>query len=153
MQWDDGTAGGFTGTPDQGLAPLATTGGRYGSRRVNVRAQQREPDSLLRWFQQLIATLRECPEVGTGNGTVLDLPLPRSVLAHRFDAPEGSMLFLHNLADQAVTVDIGRLGATSDRPFEMFADGPYDPPTARLSGLELRGWGYRWLRLRRSNGT
>jgi maltose alpha-D-glucosyltransferase/alpha-amylase len=153
MQWDDGTAGGFTVTPDQGLAPLATTAGRYGSRRVNVRAQQREPDSLLRWFQQLIATLRECPEVGTGNSTVLDLPLPRSVLAHRFDSPEGSMLFLHNLADEAVTVDIGRLDATRGQPFEIFADGPYDPPTARLSGLELHGWGYRWLRLRRSNGT
>jgi hypothetical protein len=27
---------------------------------------------------------------------VLDAPLPRSVLAHRFDAPEGAMLLLHN---------------------------------------------------------
>jgi maltose alpha-D-glucosyltransferase/alpha-amylase len=150
MQWDDGPAGGFTPAADQGLGPLATTTGRYGSRRVNVRAEQQDPDSLLRWFQRLIATLRECPEIGTGDCTVLDLPLPRSVLAHRFDAPEGSMLILHNLADEAVTIDVGKL-VTTGRPFDVFGDGPYDRPTASLSGLALRGWGYRWLRLRRSN--
>jgi maltose alpha-D-glucosyltransferase / alpha-amylase len=151
MQWDDGPAGGFTPAADQGLGPLATTTGRYGSRRLNVRAEQQDPESLLRWFQQLITTLRECPEIGTGDCTVLDLPLPRSVLAHRFDAPEGSMLILHNLADEAVTIDVGKLDATAGRPFDVFGDGPYDRPTASLSGLELRGWGYRWLRLRRSN--
>jgi maltose alpha-D-glucosyltransferase / alpha-amylase len=151
MQWDDGAAAGFSTSTDAGLAPQATTGGGYGARKVNVRAQQRDPGSLLRWFEQLIRTLRECPQIGVGQCTVLDVPLPRSVLAHRFDAPEGSILLLHNLADQPVTVDIGRLDAAAGRPFEILADGLYDPPTARLTGLELRGWGYRWIRLRRSN--
>jgi maltose alpha-D-glucosyltransferase/alpha-amylase len=151
MQWDDGAAAGFSTSTDPGLAPQVTTRGGYGSRKVNVRVQQRDQGSLLRWFEQLIRTLRECPEIGVGQCTVLDVPLPRSVLAHRFDAPEGSILLLHNLADQPVTVDIGRLDAAAGRPFEILADGPYDPPTARLTGLELRGWGYRWIRLRRSN--
>ena len=31
------------------------------------------------------------------------------MLAHRFDAPAGSILLLHNLADTKVTVDIGPL--------------------------------------------
>ena len=151
MQWDDGTAAGFSTSTDLGLAALATTRGSYGSGKVNVRAQQRDPGSLLRWFEQLIRTLRECPEIGVGQCTVLDVPLPRSVLAHRFDAPEGSILLLHNLSDQPVTTDIGRLDGTGGRPFEIFADGPYDRLTARPAGLELRGWGYRWIRLRRSN--
>jgi hypothetical protein len=71
----------------------------------------------------------------------------RSVLAHRLDVPEGSML-LHNLRDEAVTANVGRSRA-SRAAFEVFSDGPYDPPTARLTGLELHGWGYRWIRLRR----
>ncbi len=153
MQWDDGPAGGFSTSADQGLGLLATTRGTYGSRRVNVRAQQRDHDSLLRWFEQLISTLRECPEIGVGDCTVLDVPLPRSVLAHRFDAPEGSLLLLHNLADAAVTVDIGKLDGMTGRPFEIISDGPYERPTTRLNGLLLRGWGYRWIRLRRSNST
>jgi maltose alpha-D-glucosyltransferase/alpha-amylase len=151
MQWDDGPAGGFSSARGVGLVPTAMTRGPYGSRRRNVRDEQRKPDSLLRWFQTLIETLRECPEIGVGDCSVIEAPLPRPVLAHRFDAPEGAILLLHNLADEPVTLDIGKLAGVDGRPFEMFADGPYDRPTASLSGLELRGWGYRWIRLRRSN--
>ena len=69
---------------------------------------------------------------------------------HRFDAPEGSILLLHNLADVPVTVDVGRQAGV-DRVWEMFADGPYPRPTTTLRGLELNGWGYRWIRLRRGD--
>jgi hypothetical protein len=34
-----------------------------------------------------------------------------------------------------------------------FADGPYDPPGVQLQGLDLRGWGYRWIRLRRGRSV
>jgi maltose alpha-D-glucosyltransferase/alpha-amylase len=149
MQWDNGPAAGFsTGSADQ-LARPAPARGPYGFRRVNVRAQQREPESLLRWFQYLIGTVRECPEIGVGQCSVLDMPLPRSVLAHRFDASEGSILLLHNLADQPVTVELGPVDGVADRPYEVFADSAYPPLGKRLSGLQLAGWGYRWIRLRR----
>jgi maltose alpha-D-glucosyltransferase / alpha-amylase len=149
MQWDTGTGGGFSTAPGNRLSRPVVTRGRFGTRSVNVRAQQRDPDSLLRWFEQLIRTLRECPEIGAGECTVIDAPLPRSVLAHRFDAPEGSILLLHNLGDDPVQVAIGKLDGMAGRPFEVFADGRYDPPTTRLTGLDLRGYGYRWIRLRR----
>jgi maltose alpha-D-glucosyltransferase / alpha-amylase len=149
MQWEGDRGGGFSAAPPEELTRPVLTRGAFGARRVNVREQRRESDSLLRWFEQLIRSLRECPEIGVGTCTVLDGPLPRSVLVHRYDAPEGTVLMLHNLRDEAVTVDLGRLDGTVGRPFEMFADGPYEPPTARLTGLELRGWGYRWIRLRR----
>jgi maltose alpha-D-glucosyltransferase/alpha-amylase len=149
MQWDDRPNGGFSTAPADGLvAPLAMTG-KFGARRVNVRTQQREPESLLRWFEQLIGTVRECPEIGVGTWSLLPVPGIPSVLAHKFEAPEGTILLLHNLADNPVTVDIGPQ-PEAERPWEMFADGPYRRPDARLKGLELRGWGYRWIRLRRS---
>ncbi len=150
MQWDDSPNGGFSSAePDELVAPVRMTG-RYGVRAVNVRAQQRDPDSLLRWFEQLIGTVRECPEIGVGVWSVLDIPVATSVLIHRFDAPEGTILLLHNLQDKAVAVDIGRqLGV--DRVWEMFADGPYQRPTTALRGLELNGWGYRWIRLHRGD--
>lgn len=153
MQWDDGPAGGFSTDPERGLSPQTTARGRYGSRRVNVRAEQRDGDSMLSWFTRLIATLRECPEIGVGECAVLDVPLPRAVLAHRFDAPEGSILLLHNVADQPATIDIGKLDGMMGRPFDVLADGPYERPTVRLTGLPLRGSGYRWIRLRRSNAV
>ena len=152
MQWDDGPNAGFSDATGELVRPLVVRG-PYAYPTVNVRAQQRDPDSLLRWFGQLIATLRECPEIGTGTITVLDLPVPPSVLVHRFDAPEGSILLLHNLADRAVTIDIGSLDGVEGRPWEMLADGPYPRPAEDLTGLQLNGWGYRWIRLRRGRDS
>ena len=59
---------------------------------------------------------------------------PAPVLAHRFDAPTGSMLLLHNLADTAVTVDIGPLRRLDGDPYDLLVDGPYDAPTAVPDG-------------------
>jgi len=73
------------------------------------------------------------------------------LLVHRFDAPSGSILLLHNLADQAVTVDLGPLDGVAEAPYDLLVDGPYDAPSSELVGLELHGWGYRWIRLARSN--
>jgi maltose alpha-D-glucosyltransferase/alpha-amylase len=150
MQWDDGPAGGFSTSERLGLAETVSVRGRYGARRVNVQAQTGDPESLLRWFQQLIATLRECPEIGVGHCTVVEAALPRPVLAHRMDAPEGSVLLLHNLGPEPVTMDIGKLDGMRGRPFDVLADAPYARPTMRLTNLELRGWGYRWIRLSRN---
>ena len=153
MQWEPGPSAGFsTGSPDRFCRPLAAPGAA-GRRRANVRDQQRDPESLLRWFEQLIRTLRECPEVGVGACSMLDLNLPASVLAHRFDAPEGSMLLIHNLNENASKVNLCRHTKPGERPVEVFADGPYEPPTVRLQGMELRPWGYRWIRLRRGQGA
>jgi maltose alpha-D-glucosyltransferase/alpha-amylase len=151
MLWDGGPNAGFSTAPRERLLRSITVSGRYGARRVNVRAQQQDPNSLLRWFENLIHTLRTAPEIGTGECSVVDVPLPRPVLAHRFDAPSGSILLLHNLADTTVTIDIGPLPGTTLTPYDLLVDGPYDAPTAKLTGLALHGWGYRWIRLSRSN--
>jgi maltose alpha-D-glucosyltransferase/alpha-amylase len=153
MQWDDSPNGGFSSAPADSLRRPVTMRGHYGAKRVNVRAQNRDPDSLLRWFENLIHTLRTAPEIGTGRCQIVDVPLPRSVLAHRFDAPSGSILLLHNLADSEVSLDIGPLDGMHGDPYDLLVDGPYDAPDSRLSGLLLHGWGYRWLRLARSDSA
>ena len=151
MHWDDTPNAGFSSAaPDALFRPVVMTG-KFGAKKVNVRSQQRDPNSLLRWFENLIHTLRIAPEIGTGTCSVVDAPLPRSVLAHRFDAPAGSILLLHNLADMPVTVDIGPLPGMNGAPYDLFVDGPYDAPTKKLTGLTLNGWGYRWIRLSRSD--
>jgi maltose alpha-D-glucosyltransferase/alpha-amylase len=151
MHWDGTPNAGFsTATPDALFRPIAMTG-KFGAKKVNVRAQQGDTNSLLRWFEHLIHTLRNAPEIGIGTCSVVDAPLPRSVLAHRFESPAGSILLLHNLADTKVTIDIGPLPGMDGTPYDLFVDGPYTAPTNKLTGLELNGWGYRWIRLSRSD--
>jgi maltose alpha-D-glucosyltransferase/alpha-amylase len=151
MHWDGTPNAGFsTAATDALFRPVAMTG-KFGAKKVNVRAQQGDTHSLLRWFEHLIHTLRNAPEIGTGTCSVVDAPLPRSVLAHRFESPAGSILLLHNLADTKVTIDIGPLPGMDGTPYDLFVDGPYTAPTNKLTGLELNGWGYRWIRLSRSD--
>jgi maltose alpha-D-glucosyltransferase/alpha-amylase len=148
MQWDANRSAGFSSAPVESLIRPLPTRSRYSSKQVNVEAQRPDRHSLLRWFEELIRVLRECPEIGVGVPGVVDIPLPRSVLAHRFDAPEGAILLLHNLAGTPVTLDLSGVD-TGDRPYQVFADGQYEPLPKRLAHLDLHGWGYRWIRLRR----
>jgi maltose alpha-D-glucosyltransferase / alpha-amylase len=152
MQWEDRRNGGFSTADPAALVRPMSRSGRFGWAKVNVRTEERDADSLLRWFQLLTYTLRECPEIGVGTCSVLDQPLPPSVLAHRFDAPEGAMLLLHNLDDVEVTIDLGPQPGT-DRPFDVLADRDYPQPRSRLRGLPLAGWGFRWIRLNRSDAA
>jgi maltose alpha-D-glucosyltransferase/alpha-amylase len=148
MQWDSSPGVGFSdGDPKTFVRPAQTTG-KYGARQTNVESQMTDASSLLRWFQQLLATLRMCPEIGVGNCTVVDVELPPSVLAHRFEAPEGSILLLHNLGPTDVVIDLTSAAPLDRAPVEVFSDQPYPAPKKRLAGLELAGYGYRWLRLR-----
>jgi maltose alpha-D-glucosyltransferase / alpha-amylase len=149
MQWDDTRSGGFSSAAPAALIRPVLARGAYSPKQVNVRAQTRDPDSLLRWFSELIRVLRECPEIGAGKPAVVDVPLPRSVLAHRFDAPEGSILLLHNLADRAVTLDLSAVGIRPSA-YEVFGDADYGPVSGALAELRLNGWGYRWIRLART---
>jgi maltose alpha-D-glucosyltransferase/alpha-amylase len=149
MQWDASRGAGFSTAPVAELVRPVQTRGGYSAKRVNVESQRLDQQSLLRWFEELIRVLRECPEIGVGEPSVLDCPLPRSVLAHRFDAPEGAILLLHNLAGTPVTLDLSGLD-TGKKPYEVFADGQYEPPAKNLAHLKLNAWGYRWIRLRRS---
>ncbi len=150
MQWSAGRSGGFSTAAPEDLVRPVQTRGRFGARQTNVQAQRSEPASLLRWFEELIRVLRECPEIGVGNIGVIGTQLPRSVLAHRFDAPEGSILLLHNLSETPATVDLGRLDGDQP-PYEVFSDQAYEPIGRRLDGLRLGPYGYRWIRLRRGS--
>jgi maltose alpha-D-glucosyltransferase/alpha-amylase len=147
MQWSDTKNGGFSSS-DKVVRPVIADG-PFGYPNVNVAAARRDPESLLRWFEQMIRTLRECPEVGTGVCAPLDVGVP-SLLVHRMDARGGVLLFLHNLGDEPVTVDIGKQPGQEGRPVEVFSDQAYDAAGVRLQAVEVGPHGYRWLRLRRT---
>jgi maltose alpha-D-glucosyltransferase/alpha-amylase len=75
-----------------------------------------------------------------------------SVLALRYDAPGGIMLSLTNLADRRRTVDLGPQPDQDGDPVEVFGDRAYPAVPGDLTGVELSGYGYRWIRLRETPG-
>jgi maltose alpha-D-glucosyltransferase/alpha-amylase len=150
MQWADAPQGGFT-TADRAVRPMIAKGD-FGYPAVNVRDQERDPESLLSWFERVLRVLRECPEFGTGDYTVLDTRDER-VLGLRYDAPSGSVLAVVNLSEEDCTVDLApQPGVNDGYPVDVLADRNY-PPAGDLTAVEVAGSGYRWLRLSRTVGA
>ncbi|MDG4767550.1 alpha-amylase family protein [Solwaraspora sp. WMMD406] len=151
MQWSLLPNAGFsTAEPDQLVRPIIDDD-EYGYRTVNVTTQRRDHGSLLAWFERMIRTLREAPEVGAGSCAHVDVPAPPGVLVHRADDHSGAMLFLHNLGTEKATVDLGDLYDEARLPTEVLADQDY-PPVGKLDALDIDGYGYRWIRLRLDSG-
>jgi maltose alpha-D-glucosyltransferase/alpha-amylase len=150
MQWSPSSGGGFSDA--QELIRPVISGGEYGYEKVNVTTQRNDKDSLLGWFERMIRTLRESPEVSAGRCAHVDRKLPPGVLAHRADGSTGTMLFLHNLGTEDVQVDLSDLYGEANDPNQVFGDSDYEP-VGRLDALDLAGYGYRWIRLRRNPGT
>jgi maltose alpha-D-glucosyltransferase/alpha-amylase len=146
MQWSDGKNGGFS---DAKPVRPVISGGRYGFEKVNVTEQRHNSGSLLAWFERMIRTLRESPEVGSGGCAPIDKQLPAGVLVHRADGPSGTMVFLHNLGTDKATVDLSDLAAEANNPNQVFGDQDYEP-LGDLKSLRLDGYGYRWIRLKRA---
>jgi maltose alpha-D-glucosyltransferase / alpha-amylase len=149
MQWSYLDNGGFSTAEAEKLVRPVITGGEYGYEKVNVTAQRRDPSSLLSWFERMIRTLREAPEIGAGSCTHVDQVMPAGVLVHRADGATGTMLFLHNLGTDEVTVDLGNLYEEAELAIDVLSDEEYDP-VGKLDALRLRPYGYRWIRLRRT---
>ncbi|WP_250027494.1 alpha-amylase family protein [Paractinoplanes maris] len=149
MQWSLQPNGGFSSAKAGDLVRPAITGGDYGWETVNVTHQRHNPQSLLSWFERMIRTLREAPEVGTGSCTHVDIPAPTSVLVHRADGETGTMVFVHNLGTETVTLDLSSLAAEADLPNDVLADQEY-PELGDFGKVEVAGYGYRWIRLRRT---
>jgi maltose alpha-D-glucosyltransferase/alpha-amylase len=147
MQWSLLRNGGFS-VSDQPVRPVISAG-PYSYQRVNVTDQRHDPHSLLAWFERMIHTLRESPEVGAGRCRPVDVKLPGGVLAHRADGPTGSMVFLHNLGTDDVQADLGFLADEADHPNQVFGDRDYGP-VGQLDALDIGRYGYRWIRLHRT---
>jgi maltose alpha-D-glucosyltransferase/alpha-amylase len=147
MQWSLLPNAGFSAAAPDRLVQPVVTDGTFGYEKANVRAQRNDPGSLLSWFERMMRTLRECPEINTGTCTHVDVHTPPGLLAHRADDTTGTMLFLHNLGDQDVTVDVSSLGDIAESPTEMFADRDYGD--IELAKVTVGGYGYRWICLRR----
>jgi maltose alpha-D-glucosyltransferase/alpha-amylase len=148
MQWSSLPNAGFSTAPaDQLVRPVVSTG-EFEYEKVNVTRQRQSPLSLLSWFERMIRTLREAPEVGSGTCTHVDVPTLPGVLVHRADDVTGTMLFVHNLGEEQGKLDLSSVAAEAEYPNDVLADKEY-PDLGKFDQVEIGPYGYRWIRLRR----
>ncbi len=150
MQWGDDPQGGFTDAPPRKLTrPFPD--GLYSPERINVASQRHDQDSLWWFIRNLIRLRRQYPQLGW---STVEVPRtkPHSVLAHIAREEDGwTMLALHNLAPESCLVDVA-LGDVEPGStlVDLVNDRSEHPiPKDGKPQLEIEGYGYRWLLLRR----
>jgi maltose alpha-D-glucosyltransferase/alpha-amylase len=148
MQWSSGENGGFSSAPPDKLR-RALPEGEDGPDRLNVAAQRRDPGSLLSWMERAIWRRRECPEIGMGVFSLLDVALDE-VLACRYDWCESTVIVVHNLGGDELEVPLP-FDAAAERAelVEVFSDRGYPSPGPGAADIALGSFGYRWFRVRR----
>jgi trehalose synthase len=147
MQWSTSRNGGFSTAPPSKL-PAPVVAGGYGPEHVNVADQRRRPNSLLAFITLLIRRYRECPELGWGTFELLEQPHAQ-VLAHRCTWDDGSLVAVHNLGADSVSVPL-RLEGCDDAHELVDLLGSAEAITPDAGGhvtLQLDGYGYCWLRV------
>lgn len=145
MQWSDDDNAGFSkADADHLVAPVVK--GEFGPANVNALSQLRAPDSLLSWMKLLIRRYRQCPEMAWGRYEVLTHDAEQ-VLAHRADQDGGTMVALHNFAEEPVEVTL-RLDdlAPGARLVDLLADHTTPVEDGQVK-LALGRYGCRWLRV------
>ena len=148
MQWTGDRNGGFSRADFQQLYLPPLMDPVYGFQAVNVEAQLRQPNSLLRWIHRLIALRKDHPVFGLGTYEALRPDNPR-IFAHVRTYEDDIVLCVHNLARsaQAVELDLSRWEGLV--PEEMFGRTRF-PRIGELPYLlTLAPRGFFWFQLRK----
>jgi trehalose synthase len=144
MQWSDSANGGFSSAePKKLVRPM--TSGAFGSKRVNVAAQRRDPDSLLNWMERLIRRRKELPELGWGQSTLIETGAP-ALFAHRCEWQGSTVAAVHNLSAKKAkaTIDLG--SGERVEVEDLLEQHQHRPSPDGTLEVELEGYGYLWLR-------
>ena len=147
MQWSDEVNGGFSAAAAKELVHPVIDDGAYDFAMLNVERQLREPDSLLNWTKRMVRLRKECPEIGYGEWTIVDVK-EASVLAMTYRYRGTVVLIIHNFAGGPVVIDISAFDERTTplvdliEPLEIDVDG-----TGRYE-IRIGSYGYRWFRLR-----
>jgi maltose alpha-D-glucosyltransferase/alpha-amylase len=147
MQWNAGLNAGFSLAPPEKLYSPVIADGSYAYQRVNLEAQQQDPNSLWNHLRQLAAIRKAHPAFGWGSTTFLSSANPASFGVVRQHGSE-VIVAVHNLAPkpQRIEIDWADVPVPKGHAYnELAAAGlRLDPAPDRLA-LQLEEFGYAWL--------
>ena len=146
MQWTGDRNAGFSKADTARLYLPLNVDPVFGYQALNVEAQQRVPNSLLRWMKRIIAARKRNKTFGRGTLEFLK-PANRAILAYVRKYEGEILLIVNNLAGtaQPVELDLRRfIGAEviellGETRFPRIAEHPYQ--------LSLLPYGFFWFRL------
>jgi trehalose synthase len=146
MQWSAEQPNAGFSAAKRIIADVAT--GEYGPENVNVNDQRFSGDSLLSFFQNLLAIRRQSPEIGWSAVNII-AQADTAVLAHLSRWEHREMVSLHNLSAAIRTVTLELEATQRDCILLDLLRGDRIVVDGRTLTVELEPYGYRWLRVLR----
>ncbi|HTX40831.1 MAG TPA: alpha-glucosidase [Acidobacteriaceae bacterium] len=136
MQWDSGLDAGFS-TAAKTWLPIPPS---YST--VNVAAEERDPDSILHWYQHLIALKKSDPALRSGQEIMLNTS-DNSVLSWLRKSPDGEAVVVacnFTAQPQTVSFDLSAQGVHGQR-VKTLMRSPGDTSPASLRRIDLGPYG------------
>ena len=151
FQWNAEPNADFSRAPaDKLYRPVIADGGPYDFHRVNVQCQRRHPGSLLNGIERIIRTRKECRQIGDGRFRLVETDQPETVFAHACEDDGWAILALHNLgAEPRPGVRVQLWDDNYVSAMHLFTETDNQPIENREFRVDLPGYGFAWLRLRR----
>jgi maltose alpha-D-glucosyltransferase/alpha-amylase len=146
--WSAEPNAGFSTAPAAKLIRPVIDKGEYRYERVNVAAQRLDSESLVNWMERAIRTRKESPEFGWGELQFLETDHP-SVLAHACTWRGRTVIAIHNFSRASCAVNVAWPEGTAEL-LHLFGRNIRDPQPGSSGVVDLDGYDYRWLRVRRS---
>ncbi len=144
MQWDSTIGAGFSlAAPEKFYAPIISKP-PYGPDRVNVLAQQEDPDSLWHCLRKMIQLRKAHPVLGWGNFSWIE-PGNRGIISYtRFDDQE-NLIIINNLTGltQSCVLDI-KAGSVF---VDLFSQERFRVDQAGKLSIKLQPYQFAWLEL------
>jgi maltose alpha-D-glucosyltransferase / alpha-amylase len=147
MQWTGDRNAGFSRADWAQLYLQPLMDPVYGFQAVNVEAQLRTPNSLLRWLHRFIALRKEHPVFGLGTYEPKTPSNPR-IFAHIRRWQEDIILCVHNLSRSAQAAELDLSEFAGLVPEEMFGRTRFPPIGDLPYLLTFAPRGFFWFQLR-----
>jgi maltose alpha-D-glucosyltransferase/alpha-amylase len=144
MQWSGAKNAGFSSAPSDKLVLPVITGGEFGYEKVNVAAQERDPNSFLNWLERMTRSRMKTAEFGTSRCEWLDASDP-SVLAHSFIGERCTVFAVHNLSGRELDVTVNT-EHKPERLFDILQNCDHIYPGDGPLRFHLKPYAYLWLR-------
>ncbi|WP_317206925.1 alpha-amylase family protein [Pontibacter silvestris] len=144
MQWSNEPNAGFSEASKTDRPVIDE--GQYSYHQVNVAAQRRNPNSLLNWTAKMIRLRKECPEVGLGDWTILDLNSPH-VLAIKYDWKGSQLVMIHNFSKEPQQVQIKSDVASGKKLVNLIEEKENTVNKEGVYQFNLEEYGYQWYRV------
>ena len=102
-------------------------------------------------MERLIRRRKETPEFGWGSSTLIETAAP-ALFAHRCDWQGSTVVAVHNMSGRSAkaTLDLGLEKGEKVELDDLLEEREHRPSPDGTLEVELGGYGYLWLRVRRA---